>query len=151
MQTVSHFGMVASFDVVMQNFIKWARGVMKRFLPLPQGWKGTSTKLSSSAPGGWWMWRPYSTLGITSSMGCKSISVTPSGTSTAPLVHCIPNLITAWKTESKKWETCDQVRTRAVVTTEPVEVMANLKWTDHPVNGCPYPVQMRQQSYQHLK
>ena len=47
------FGTVALLNVVMQNFTRWARGIMKRFPLLPQDWRGPSTKFSSSVLGGW--------------------------------------------------------------------------------------------------
>ena len=44
------FGTVASFDILKQYFYKVSQGVMKRFPPLPRGWKGPSIKFNSSAP-----------------------------------------------------------------------------------------------------
>ena len=89
LQNHSFFGMVASFDVLMQNFYKVTQGNNEKVPSFAMRLEGPSNRSNSNAPGGWWTWRPNRTSMIASSMESKNSSATLSGTCAVPLVPLI--------------------------------------------------------------
>ena len=122
------FGTVASFDVLMQNFFsRRARGIMKRFPPLPEGWRGPST---NSTPV---LWEDDRSRGPTTPQGLPL----PWGEEAylwlcqTPIQHpwhiIFPAHDSCPKGGEYSEETWDWVMVRATVTIKPLEGMAKLK------------------------
>ena len=71
------FGTIASFSVLMQNFHQVTQGSLRRSPPLPQCWKGPSSKSDYNALEEWWILRSSSTSRTTFSMEYLYLYCTP--------------------------------------------------------------------------
>ena len=132
-------------------FIRWARGVAIRFLPLPWDWKGPLPKSSSHAPEGWQIWRPNSTSGMALSMGWGSISATLSSTSTAPWCTVFPAHGNCPKGREQKWGDLGPGKSEGHSDHWNSGGNGWVEATDCSVNGSTNPDWMRQWPYQHTK
>ena len=121
------FGMIASFDVLMQNFYKVTQGNHEKVPSFTTRLEGTLNQIWLKCPGqianckGSWHLKDHLFHGV-----CKHIRDSIRYLYNNPETTYSQLMVVAHKAESKTEEAKDKVRTRSAVTTEVVDSLKEL-------------------------